>query len=126
MCAGAMVQARLGRLVYAVPDHRAGAAGSVFDIVDHPRLNHRVDVVAGVLHDEGGRAATPLLHAAASGAGRGAQCQQLGGMPVPPWPTARYAALAWYAEWYRRFGHREASGLFRRRRGLPGEVSRVA
>ncbi len=52
MCAGAMVQARLGRLVYAVPDHRAGAAGSVFDIVDNPRLNHRVDVVSGVLHEE--------------------------------------------------------------------------
>ena len=52
MCAGAMVQARVGRLVYAVPDHRAGAAGSVFDIVDNPRLNHRVAVVSGVLHDE--------------------------------------------------------------------------
>ncbi len=52
MCAGAMVQARVGRLVYAVPDPRTGAAGSVFDIVDNPRLNHRVAVVSGVLHDE--------------------------------------------------------------------------
>ena len=52
MCAGAMVQARVGRLIYAVPDPRAGAAGSVFDIVNNPRLNHRVEVVSGVLHDE--------------------------------------------------------------------------
>lgn len=52
MCAGAMVQARLGRLVYAVPDPRAGGAGSIFNIVESPALNHRVEVVRGVLADE--------------------------------------------------------------------------
>jgi tRNA(adenine34) deaminase len=52
MCAGAMVQARIGRLVYAVPDLRAGAAGSVLDVVRSPALNHRVAVTAGVLAQE--------------------------------------------------------------------------
>jgi tRNA(adenine34) deaminase len=52
MCAGAMVHARVQRLVYAATDPRAGAAGSVFDIVRHPALNHRIDCVAGVLADE--------------------------------------------------------------------------
>ena len=45
MCAGAMVLARLPRLVYAAPDPKAGAAGSVMDLVRHPQLNHRVEVV---------------------------------------------------------------------------------
>ncbi len=52
MCAGAMVQARLPRLVYAVDDPKAGAAGSVIDILDHPRLNHRVLVTRGVLAEQ--------------------------------------------------------------------------
>ena len=52
MCAGAMVQARIGRLVYAVDDLRAGAAGSVFDVLRSPALNHQVDVTRGVLADE--------------------------------------------------------------------------
>jgi tRNA(adenine34) deaminase len=51
MCAGAMVHARVARLVYAAHDPRAGAAGSVFDIVDHASLNHRIDTTAGVLGD---------------------------------------------------------------------------
>ena len=49
MCAGAMVQARIPRLVYAVPDVRAGAAGSVFEVLRSPALNHRVEVKEGVL-----------------------------------------------------------------------------
>lgn len=52
MCAGAMIQARIPRLVYAVPDLRAGAAGSVFDVVREPRLNHRIEVTEGVLAHE--------------------------------------------------------------------------
>ena len=52
MCAGSMVHARVQRLVYGATDPRAGAAGSVFDIVRHPALNHRIDCVAGVLADE--------------------------------------------------------------------------
>jgi tRNA(adenine34) deaminase len=54
MCAGAMVHARVERLVYAAPDPRAGAAGSVFNVVRSPALNHRLDVDSGVLGDECG------------------------------------------------------------------------
>lgn len=49
MCAGAMVQARLPRLVYAVDDPKAGAAGSILNLLDHPQLNHRVQVTRGIL-----------------------------------------------------------------------------
>ena len=52
MCAGAMVLARLPRLVYAAPDPKAGASGSVMNILDHDALNHRVQVAQGVLADE--------------------------------------------------------------------------
>lgn len=52
MCAGAMVLARLPRLVYAATDPKAGAGGSVMDILQHPQLNHQVDYVHGLLADE--------------------------------------------------------------------------
>jgi tRNA(adenine34) deaminase len=52
MCAGAMVHARVKRLVYAATDPRAGAAGSVFNITQHAALNHRVAVEQGLLRDE--------------------------------------------------------------------------
>ena len=55
MCAGAMVLARLPRLVYGATDPKAGFAGSLGDLVRHPRLNHRVDVTRGVLEAECGR-----------------------------------------------------------------------
>ena len=49
MCAGAMIQARIPRLVYGCDDPKGGAVRSCFEILSHPRLNHRVDVVSGVL-----------------------------------------------------------------------------
>lgn len=52
MCAGALVNARIGRLVYGAHDEKAGAVASVFDIVRDPRLNHRVEVISGVASDE--------------------------------------------------------------------------
>jgi tRNA(adenine34) deaminase len=52
MCAGAIVLARIPRVVYAAPDPKAGAAGSIADLLRHPRLNHRVDVQGGLLADE--------------------------------------------------------------------------
>lgn len=55
MCAGAMVNARLGELVYGASDPKAGAAGSRFDLVDSALLNHRVPRLTGVLADECGR-----------------------------------------------------------------------
>jgi tRNA(adenine34) deaminase len=52
MCAGAIVLARVPRVVFACTDPKAGAAGSVLDVLDQPQLNHRPEVVGGVLADE--------------------------------------------------------------------------
>ena len=52
MCAGAIVLARIPRVIYAAPDPKAGAAGSIADLLRHPRLNHRVDVQGGLLAEE--------------------------------------------------------------------------
>jgi tRNA(adenine34) deaminase len=52
MCAGAILHARIARLVYAAPDPKAGACGSVLSVMNHPALNHRVEVVSGVLAEE--------------------------------------------------------------------------
>ena len=52
MCAGAIVHARVERLVFGAHDLRAGSAGTVFDLVRAPELNHRVEVTSGVLADE--------------------------------------------------------------------------
>ena len=52
MCAGAMIQARLERLVYGAKDIRFGADGSVVNILADPRFNHRVSVTSGVLEEE--------------------------------------------------------------------------
>jgi tRNA(adenine34) deaminase len=54
MCAGAIVLARIPRLVYAAPDPKAGMSGSLENLVQYPRLNHRVELVAGVLEAEAG------------------------------------------------------------------------
>ena len=52
MCAGAIVQARIPRLVYGAPDPKAGAVDTLFDLVRDPRLNHRVEVITGVMEGE--------------------------------------------------------------------------
>jgi tRNA(adenine34) deaminase len=49
MCAGAMIHARLKRLVYGADDPKAGAVGSVLEVLNHPRLNHQMEVRGGVL-----------------------------------------------------------------------------
>jgi len=49
MCAGAMVHARLKRLIYGANDPKAGAVGSVMEVLNHPKLNHRMEARAGVL-----------------------------------------------------------------------------
>lgn len=54
MCAGALVLARVSRLVYGAVDVKAGAVGSLWDVVRDPRLNHRPAVLGGVLGDECG------------------------------------------------------------------------
>ena len=52
MCCGAVIQARLARVVYGAPDPRAGAIESVYRLLDDPRVNHRVEAQGGVLADE--------------------------------------------------------------------------
>ena len=52
MCAGAAVWARIGRLVFGATDPKAGAAGSLYRIPDDERLNHRMEVRAGILEGE--------------------------------------------------------------------------
>ena len=52
MCCGAMIQARIARLVYGADDLKGGAVRSCFSVLDHPQLNHRVAVTSGVLADD--------------------------------------------------------------------------
>jgi tRNA(adenine34) deaminase len=52
MCAGAIVQSRITRLVFGARDPKAGACGSIFDIPAERRLNHRVEVLGGILEEE--------------------------------------------------------------------------
>jgi tRNA(adenine34) deaminase len=59
MCAGAIVRARIPRLVYAAADPKAGAVDTLFDLVRDPRLNHQVEVISGVMVEE----ASELLRA---------------------------------------------------------------
>jgi len=54
MCCGAVIQARLARVVYGAPDPRAGAIESLYRLLDDPRLNHRVEALGGVIADECG------------------------------------------------------------------------
>ena len=52
MCAGALVAARVGRLIYGAADPKAGAAYSLYNVVQDPRLNHKCELTAGVLAEE--------------------------------------------------------------------------
>ena len=52
MCAGAVVQARIPRLVYGATDEKAGAAGTLYNVCQDDRLNHCLDITSGVLADE--------------------------------------------------------------------------
>ncbi|MFE2047426.1 tRNA adenosine(34) deaminase TadA [Streptomyces sp. NPDC059459] len=61
MCAGALVQSRVDRVVYGARDDKAGAAGSLWDVVRDRRLNHRPEVIEGVLADECARQLTDFF-----------------------------------------------------------------
>jgi tRNA(adenine34) deaminase len=52
MCAGAMIQARIARLIYGADDPKGGAVRSCFAVLDHPSVNHRVEVTAGILAED--------------------------------------------------------------------------
>jgi tRNA(adenine34) deaminase len=63
MCAGAILHARIARLVYAASDPKAGACGSVLSVMNHPQLNHKVEVVSGLLAGECGAMLTNFFRA---------------------------------------------------------------
>jgi tRNA(adenine34) deaminase len=63
MCAGAILHARVARLVYAAADPKAGACGSVLSVINHPQLNHRVEVSSGLLAEECGAMLTRFFRA---------------------------------------------------------------
>lgn len=67
MCAGALVLARIDRLVYGAADPKAGAVGSIMDIARHERLNHRVEVTGGVLAEECGALVSTFFQARRGG-----------------------------------------------------------
>src|SRR5215831_15190335 len=54
MCAGAMIHARIDRMIFGTPDPKAGSAGSIYNVLTDPRLNHRVEVVSGICEDQCG------------------------------------------------------------------------
>lgn len=68
MCAGAIVQARIPDVVYGARSPKAGAAGSVLDVLNEPRLNHRVKVTAGVMEEEASRLLRDFFRQMRSGA----------------------------------------------------------
>jgi tRNA(adenine34) deaminase len=70
MCAGAIVLARVARVVFGAWDDKAGMAGSVGDILRHPRLNHTPQVVGGVLAEECGALISDFFRARRTGAGQ--------------------------------------------------------
>ena len=84
MCAGALVLGRLPELVFGASDPKAGAAGSLYDLVQEPRLNHRVVVVSGVLAAECGDVLRDFFRAARS------RSRADG----PRWPDATAATLS--------------------------------
>ena len=52
MCAGALIQARVARLIYGCPEQKGGAVRTCFQILDHPAVNHRVEVISGILAED--------------------------------------------------------------------------
>jgi tRNA(adenine34) deaminase len=61
MCAGAILHARIRRLIYAAPDPKAGACGSVLSVMNHPQLNHKLEVASGLLAEECGTLLTSFF-----------------------------------------------------------------
>jgi tRNA(adenine34) deaminase len=73
MCAGAMVQARIERCVYAARDPKKGADGSVFDVLRHPATNHRIEVTTGICAAESSALLREFFQARRAGGSRGDQ-----------------------------------------------------
>ena len=72
MCAGAAVHARLGRVVFGCPDPRGGAGGGLLNLLQHPALNHRCEISAGVRGEECGRVLREFFRERRAGGIKGA------------------------------------------------------
>ena len=93
MCSGAMLHARLARVVYAARDPKTGAAGSVLDLFAQPRLNHQTAIAGGVLADECGALLTEFFRARRQEARGNAQPLRDDALRTP---EERFAALPDY------------------------------
>jgi len=82
MCAGAIVLARVPRVVYGASDPKAGACGSVLDVLAEPKLNHRPDVAGGLLAQECGELLTEFFASRRGGGGGGGGGVDGGGGPL--------------------------------------------
>jgi tRNA(adenine34) deaminase len=78
MCAGGLVAARVGRLVFAAPDMKQGACGSLYNLCADPRLNHEVPVTAGIRADEASRLLSEFFAHRRSGPAAGATPDRAG------------------------------------------------
>jgi len=67
MCAGLIVNARVGRVVYGAPDPKAGACASLYELTTDPRLNHRAELIPGVLAEEAGELLRAFFRARRAG-----------------------------------------------------------
>jgi tRNA(adenine34) deaminase len=76
MCAGAMVQTRIGRCVYAARDPKKGADGSVYDVLRHSRNNHRIEVTTGICADESGALLRQFFQARRAGGDGGSEAAE--------------------------------------------------
>ena len=83
MCAGAIILARVPRLVYGAFDPKAGACGSVLDVIHEPRLNHRVEVTPGVLAAECGELLREFFAAKRQKGNGGGGAEGSAGEPLP-------------------------------------------
>lgn len=70
MCAGAMVHARLGRVIFGCASEKDGAAGSLLNLLQHPSLNHHCEITSGVRHDECRNLLRAFFQQKRSGAGK--------------------------------------------------------
>ncbi|MFD2117091.1 tRNA adenosine(34) deaminase TadA [Paenibacillus yanchengensis] len=61
MCAGAIIQSRIKRVVYGAPDHKAGCAGTLMNLLQEPRFNHETQLTSGVLQEECGQLLTQFF-----------------------------------------------------------------
>jgi tRNA(adenine34) deaminase len=85
MCAGALVNARIGRLVFGAKDPKAGAVGSLYDIVRDGRLNHRAPVVEGVRADECAEILRAFFRARRARSGPGGEATEVEPPPGEGW-----------------------------------------